>query len=412
MKILIVSEDIPHPNLGGLGKHALALAHELHRCGHGVDLLGNADCDIASYPEQAGPGKFFSAISGHQRGWKQQSIGAFHPLANSLNARALARAIKNYAAGYDVIHYHGHLPWVAGLLPTKLPFTQTRHDQGGDCMLRTRFRPEGVLCEYRQPEACARCATPNPNSLQRGLSNWGVRRMRRQTSAAFEQRPVIFVSQFLRQAFSLVSKQAPQGEVIHNATNIDALQKSIRTSLPEVGDRWPIELFAAGAIATYKGFGPLLELLRQSGFPAGWRLTIAGSGPELALLQNEYVESNIRFLGWCEYPKVLAYTLHADAVVVPSIWEEPCATTVLEALALGRVVYALRRGGTPEIAACVGDSGKRLRLFNSMPQLVAALLNHRDGAVDPENSIKNFPCSIANMTQQVLTHYSRFFGVK
>ena len=45
-----------------------------------------------------------------------------------------------HAADYDVVHYHGHLPWVAAGLPAGVPFTQTRHDSSGDCMLKTRFK--------------------------------------------------------------------------------------------------------------------------------------------------------------------------------------------------------------------------------------------------------------------------------
>lgn len=46
MRILLVSEDIPYPNMGGLAKHVLNLARALVRAGHQVDLLGNADNPI------------------------------------------------------------------------------------------------------------------------------------------------------------------------------------------------------------------------------------------------------------------------------------------------------------------------------------------------------------------------------
>jgi glycogen(starch) synthase len=58
--------------------------------------------------------------------------------------------------------------------------------------------------------------------------------------------------------------------------------------------------------------------------------------------------------------------------VVPSVWEEPCGTTVLEALALGRQCIALARGGTPELAAYQLYQGQ-LQLAASMEQLVAML---------------------------------------
>jgi glycosyltransferase involved in cell wall biosynthesis len=57
---------------------------------------------------------------------------------------------------------------------------------------------------------------------------------------------------------------------------------------------------------------------------------------------------------------------------VPSVWEEPCGTTILEALALGRPCLALARGGNPELSAYESFPGQ-LRLADSMTGLVTEL---------------------------------------
>ena len=64
--------------------------------------------------------------------------------------------------------------------------------------------------------------------------------------------------------------------------------------------------------------------------------------------------------------------------VVPSVWEEPCGTVILEALRLGKPCFALRRGGTPELAR-YGAPGQ-LRLFDTLDALVDGLLAHREPA--------------------------------
>lgn len=411
MKVLVVCEDIPRPQLGGLGKHALALAGELHQRGHEVDVLGSAYHSIDAHPEQAGPGRYIGDISGHQRGWAQRRIGAFHPAANALNARALARAVLRHAPGYDVIHYHGHLPWVAQLLPRELPFTQTRHDQGGDCMLQTRFRSEGVRCEQLAVESCAGCATARPNFAQRQLSSWSVGRMRQATSAGYTVHPVIFVSAFLQQAFARVSGVGLQGEVIHNAIDLPILGDASVAAGRCVAPSARVEVFAAGAITPYKGFGQLLDELHRQGVPEGWRLTIAGDGPELGTLRDRHASDAVRFLGWCDRATVLGHTAAAGVIVVPSVWEEPCATTVVEALALGRTVFALRLGGTPELAIHAGPAGERLRLFDTMPELVRELRAFRGAAQESAISLAHFTGSISAMTDAVLAHYARHFGV-
>ena len=402
----MVSEDIPQPHLGGLGKHAIALAHELQSRGHTVDILGNSDFDIEDHPEQSGPGRFFGRITGHQRGWKQEAIGAFHSLANFANGQTLAKEIVKNAAGYDIVHYHGHLPWVANKIPSAIPFIQTRHDQGGDCMLKTRFLKSGELCSKTDPEACAFCATSNPNALQSNLSAAAVRVMRQQTTKAFDRHPTIFVSDFLQGNFSRVSGVGFQGKVVHHGIDTNALLRAVSEAKLIESEKRSVEIFTAGAITAYKGFGVLLNAIKSQGLPVDFRLTIAGDGPELARLRAEYSSPQIQFLGWCDYSKVLSYTLWADAVVVPSVWEEAFGSTTLEALALGRVVYALRRGATPELAQYAGHGGARLRLYDSITDLTAELLDHRGGAQDPVESLSEFQGSVEAMAKSVLDLYS------
>jgi glycosyltransferase involved in cell wall biosynthesis len=57
---------------------------------------------------------------------------------------------------------------------------------------------------------------------------------------------------------------------------------------------------------------------------------------------------------------------------VPSLCEEACSTTVLEALALGKPVLALARGGTPELASYQHYPGQ-LQLARSMAELAEGL---------------------------------------
>ncbi|HBZ05246.1 MAG TPA: hypothetical protein DEP03_02320, partial [Massilia sp.] len=68
----------------------------------------------------------------------------------------------------------------------------------------------------------------------------------------------------------------------------------------------------------------------------------------------------------------LALAAGAHLCVVPSVCEEACSTTVLEALALGRPCLALARGGTPELCAYELYPGQ-LQLADTMPELVERL---------------------------------------
>lgn len=382
MKILIVSEDIPNPHLGGLGKHALNLAHALAARGHTVDLLGSATHPIANHPEQRGPGAFIATLAGYERGWKQKQLGAFHAWAHRANAAPLRRALVQHAAGYDVVHYHGHLPWVAADLPADLPFLQTRHDQGGDCMLKTRFLDTdgGRVCTTTDPRECAGCAAGQPAAWQRAVSAHAVRDMRQLTARAYERHVTVFVSGFLKRNAERGLGQALPGVVVHNAVDAEQLSTVAAQAAAMPGEAGhgdtPLRLFSAGALFHYKGFGPMLASLEAAAaqHPRPYRLRLAGSGPLEGQLRERHAGPQIEFLGWTAYPAVVTELLAADAVLVPSIWEEPCATSILEALALGKTVFALRSGGTPEMAAYAASAGGQLKLFDDMAALTRAAL--------------------------------------
>ena len=110
------------------------------------------------------------------------------------------------------------------------------------------------------------------------------------------------------------------------------------------------QVLLAGRIDTGKGFREFLAAARGR-LPPRRALAIVGDGPGRAALEREYGGAQVRFLGWQPYPEVIALSARSHVCVVPSVWEEPCGTTVLEALALGKQCIALARGGTPELAA-------------------------------------------------------------
>jgi glycosyltransferase involved in cell wall biosynthesis len=415
-RVLLVSELLPDPQPGGLVRHVLGLADALHRRGCQVDLLGNALHPIANHPDQAGPGRFFGGLRGHQRLWKEGALGCFHPLRTVFTVQGLRAAILAHAAGYDVVHYHGHLPWVGARLPASVPFTQTRHDTSGDCMLKTRLRPgrddEDARCLSVDPADCAACAARAPNALQRAVSTQAVRHLRARTAAALAQRPVVFVSQHLRAQAERVGAAAPLGTVIHHALPRDELQAAAG-SVPRPRDAGvSVQVFGAAALWPYKGFGALLDALAVRELPAGWQLAIAGDGPQRAALQQRHARLPLRWLGWQPHAEVLRLTAAADAVVVPSIWDEPCGATVLEGLALGRVVYALRRGGPPELGVYAGRGADRLRLFDTLGQLADALLSHPGGAVPAAAALAEFSGDTDHLADAVLAHYARHFRTR
>lgn len=371
MRILIVSEDIPAPQVGGLGKHAVRLGNALLARGHAVALMGRSELDYAQCAAEVGfDGPFIGGFDFKRAGWKEHVLGAFLPYKRSHAARRIARAILERAGDFDVVHYHGHLPMVGRYIPPGVNFVQTRHDHGSECLTHVRFR-NGRPCTASDARACAGCATAEPNVLQREISAAAVRQYRRQSAEAFARHKTIFVSDALRQRFEAVvpGDRSRPGFVVHNFIDLKSLPECLEQELVTARHRRRIVIVAR--IDEVKGVEAFLEALGRLRAGAV-EVEIVGDGPLRTRAERAFASSAVRFLGWCSQAQTLERVLRADAVVVPSIWEEPCGTTILEGLALGKPVFALALGGTPELGRYELWRGQ-LALFGSMEELVCAL---------------------------------------
>ncbi|SEA82165.1 Glycosyltransferase involved in cell wall bisynthesis [Prevotella sp. tc2-28] len=61
-----------------------------------------------------------------------------------------------------------------------------------------------------------------------------------------------------------------------------------------------------------------------------------------------HLSDRIIFTGFIPYAQMPNYLQIADIAVIPSVWDDPFPTTVLEALATGLPIISTRRGGIPE----------------------------------------------------------------
>ncbi len=372
MKILMVSEDVPGEQLGGLARHVVTLANALLAAGHEVELMGRSDRAHAGSAAEIGfDGRFIPGFDLRRVGWKETQLGFFNPAKRPWFAARVARALARHAQDYDVIHYHGHLPLIGHYVDPALNFVQTRHDQGSECLTHLRFKDDAV-CTATANRACAGCAHPAPGLLRTWLSGQAVARYRGETALAFARHKTIFVSDFLRRQFlrTVPGADLSRSRVIHNFIDLRKLAAAAVNSdaacVPRQG-----QVLVAGRIDTGKGFAEFLAAARGR-LPRDTQVLVVGDGPLRARLEAQHASEQVRFLGWRPNPYVAALTAASHVCVVPSVWEEPCGTTILEALALGRPCLALARGGTPELAEYASVPGQ-LALAASMDGLVSLL---------------------------------------
>lgn len=398
----MVSEDLPGAQIGGLGKHVVTLSNALLEQGHQVDIMGRSDRFHADAASEIGfRGLVLPGFAFERPNWKESQLGFFNPVKRPLFARRVVRALLRVAGKYDVVHYHGHLPMAGRYVPEGVNFVQSRHDQGSECMTHLRFRQEHV-CETRDVRDCAACIHPAPNGLRRTVSGLAVRRYRSETAESFARHKTVFVSDFLRRAFlrAVPDADLSRARVIHNFIRYAQLREEAAAA-HEVRAG---EVMLVGRIDTGKGFGEFLAQI-QGWLPAHARVTIVGDGPLRRALEAKYAGPRVRFLGWQPYDEVIRMSARSHVLVVPSVCEEACSTTVLEALALGKQCLALARGGTPELAAYQYYDGQ-LRLAETMPRLVERLVELLGRAPVTVPLPASFPMDVACAIPQILDFYA------
>jgi len=401
LKILMVSEDLPGAQVGGLGKHVVTLSNALLELGHQVEIMGRGDFFHADSAREIGfAGRILPGFSFARPGWKESQLGFFNPVKRPWFARRVARALLREAGKYDVIHYHGHLPMAGRYVPDGVNFVQTRHDQGSECVTHLRFKEEHV-CETRDVRDCAACIHPAPNSLRRTVSGLAVRRYRSESAESFARHKTVFVSEFLRHAFlrSVPGADLSRARVIHNFIRYPMLRE--HAAAP--AEMRAGEIMLVGRIDAGKGFGEFLAQV-QGWLPAHARMSIVGDGPLRERLEARHAGSQVRFLGWQPYDEVIRMSARSHVLVVPSVCEEACSTTVLEALALGKPCLALARGGTPELAAYQYYDGQ-LQLAETMPRLVERLVGLLGRAPQTVALPPTYPMDVFSAIPKLLDFY-------
>lgn len=337
MRILLLAQFLP-PVSGGEERHVWNLARALASRSHEVTLLGFAtDAEVAGETSEEGvrivrvrtaASRLPVLYSDPQR-----------PHALPLPDPVVSSAIRHELQGrrFDVVHAHN---WIvnSALGPVAragVPLVMTLHDYSHICATKRLMEHGKRRCPGPAPKRCLSCATDHY-----GLAN-GVVTV---TANAFSARrrakgitKVAAVSSAVAQAVALpnggwLHRDRLDARVIHNFIPDEIVLDDIPATEPDA------PLLFVGDLSPDKGIQTLLDAYALLDSPP--RLVLAGRST-----QDWRFPPGADWTGPLPHAEVVGLFRSARAVVVPSVWADPCPTVVLEAMAAGRPVVAAASGG-------------------------------------------------------------------
>jgi glycosyltransferase involved in cell wall biosynthesis len=341
MRILMLAQFY-HPTIGGEERHVRDLAAFLAKRGHQV---GVATLWREGLPEvEVDQGVQIFRMRGLMQRWPGLFVDANRTHAPSFPDPALVAALRRIIAKERIEIVHAHNWLLHSFLPLKRSdgprLVVTLHDLSLVCATKAALY-HGESCSGPRPLKCSGCASRHYGALKgavtlatNSISGWFERRL---------------VDRFLAVSDAIaVGSGLPGGptafEIAPNFVRDDvATLKGPADERLEELPKEPFILFV-GDLRRVKGVEVLLAAYAQ-----------LDDVPPLVLIgrkchdapsvwpQNVYV-----FHDWPHAAVMQAWS-RSIAGVVPSIWPEPCATVLMEAMASGKPVIASDIGGNPEI---------------------------------------------------------------
>ena len=346
-RVCLVTDVYP-PVCGGSGWSTHALARVLLARGHQVSvvLIDPSLVDVVTRTHEGVDVTHVGVRSGRRS--LRARLGT-RDYAYDILVRFLDTYLSENPS--DVVHAQ-HLqsgpPSVAAGHAHGLATVVTVRDYWPVCLHGTSWWG-GRVCEGCTTDALTGCMSEYwgwPRPASRVMVHWARGRLRARAMGLASAHKVLTVSNAVKRR---IQAHLPGTElsVVPNIVDpqvVERVADAHATGCP----REPF-LLAAGKLQPTKGFDMLLSALATTG--CATPVLIAGDGPSRSVLeaQAKRTKVSVSFLGWIAHDRLLALQRAANAVLLPSAWNEPLSRVVLETMALGTPVVAWDRGGNPEI---------------------------------------------------------------
>ena len=171
---------------------------------------------------------------------------------------------------------------------------------------------------------------------------------------------ILTVSDHIKRCVQTITPNDSKTKTVYNGIDLSAFSNIDKKTRSTVGFKDDdFILVFSGRMNRDKGIMELVEAMQRLKEYDQIKLMIIGS-TFYANAKNDdafttelkakagSLKGRITFTGFIPYSKMPEYLRIADVAVIPSIWNDPFPTTVLEAQAMGLPIITTRRGGIPE----------------------------------------------------------------
>lgn len=172
---------------------------------------------------------------------------------------------------------------------------------------------------------------------------------------------IITVSEYIKGCVTTIA-QTNKIQTIYNGINLESFSKSKCKQIDRdvIGlKKDDFVIIYSGRINQEKGIAELVNSMIKLKKYTKIKLLVIGSSffgdsiDDNLFISNlkkktSIISGNVLFTGFIPYSEMPNYLNMGDIVVVPSIWDDPFPTTVLEAQAMGLPLIVTERGGIPE----------------------------------------------------------------
>ena len=173
---------------------------------------------------------------------------------------------------------------------------------------------------------------------------------------------ILTVSNYISSCVRTINPHDRKCVAVLNGIDLNAFSPDITPSLTRsqmgLSDNDFVMVFS-GRITREKGVVELIDaIIRLSPYQNIKLLVIGSSFYGDSANEDDFIKSlkqqasvikeRIIFTGFIPYAQMPQYLKISDIAVIPSLWDDPCPNTVLEAQAMGLPIITTRRGGIPE----------------------------------------------------------------